>query len=154
MKYLNNFSLFESIENKLETLRFVGPRDYFDIYEIAAIDNNDDIIGYSHYIGVDDESWLSDLLSVKKDYRNNDYPQLALILRLLTHAVTERIVAKSKDYSASGEGFMRKYEKLGYWVFDIGSKKATLTEKGVQTAEEYAKKYMDMQEVDWIGEIV
>lgn len=153
MKYLSKFKIFENIENKLDTLTFIGPRDYFDIYEIAAIDKNK-VVAYSHYIGVDDESWLSDLLSVKKDYRNNDYPELALILRLLTHAVTERTVAKSKDYSASGEGFMRKYEKLGYWVFDIESKKATLTEKGVQTAEEYAKKYMDMQEVDWIGEII
>lgn len=148
MKYLNNFCIFESNENKLDTLQFVGPRDYFDLMEIAALDN-DKVIGYSHYIGIDYESWLSDLLYIKKEYRTDEYPKLALILRLLSHAVTKRIIAKSKDYSKSGIGFMKKYEKLGYWIFDEDNKKATLTNKGKKEAEYYAKKYMNIEKVDW-----
>lgn len=153
MKYLSKFIMFENLENKLNTLTFVGPRDYFDLLEIAALDN-DKVIGYSHYTGVDDNSWKSDLLSVNKNYRNEEYPNLALILRLLTHAITERTVVTSTGFSVSGEGFMKKYDKLGYWIFDIDNKKATLTEKGVEEAEIYAKKYMDIQEIDWIGEII
>jgi len=152
MKYISNFSLFESIDvNKLDTLKFIVPVSR--TYEISAMDG-DVVAGFSQYIGVNPDCWKSELLWISPNYRrNDDYPKLALILRLLTHAFTKRTMVVSKDFSRLGSLFMLKYEALGYWKFDADNKKATLTKMGVEEAELYAKKYMNIDYVRWVGDV-
>lgn len=159
VKKYENFLFEYKRENNLEinfdlldNLTFKPPILYDkdrDIMELAAY-NGDDEVGYSHYNRVKegDDRWYSDLAAIKVKYRS-EYNGLAMILRLLVHAITGFIKVESKDFSPSGQNFMEKWAKAGYWDFNLKNKTATLTDLGKEEAEKYAEKYLNVKNINW-----
>lgn len=134
----------------IDDLTFIN-KPYFDIYKISAM-LGDKEIGYIQYKkpSKKDKNCLVLLISKDKKLRGDTYfPKLSVILLLLAHAITGKLVVKGEDYTASGNAFMKKYERLGYWKFIKIRKESTLTKFGIEETEKYAKKFLDIENIKW-----
>ena len=156
MKFIKHFEAFKTddlerlLHLTIDDLQFIN-QSYFNIYKISAMLDNVEI-GYIHYVKpTKKDKWcLVKLIAKDKKLRGEEYfPKLSVIMFLLAHAITGKLIVKGEDYTASGNAFMKKYEKQGYWKFIKIRKESTLTDFGIKEAEAYAKKYLGLENIKW-----
>lgn len=136
-------------ESIKDGITYNGPIDYYDVSCIEAL-HNGKRIGFVEFIYDKTQKIpYHELTKVDKEFRGEEYGNIAFKLKMMGIGVNEKHRYYTKDLSGSGRGFVERFERLGYWKLSDyivnGEKKGemlTLTEKGKSTTKEYCKRYL------------
>lgn len=136
----------ESIEDEIT---YNGPIDYYDVSCIEALYNGKRV-GFVEFVYDKTQKVpYHELTHVKDGFRGKEFGNIGFKLKMMGIGVNEKTRYYTKDLSASGRGFVERYERLGYWNLSDyivnGEKKGemiTITKKGEEISKKYCKDYL------------